>query len=86
MNGKTRKASSEVLWRLASNSRQLRGARGYTQAELGDRCGFARSYICNVELERVNVSLANLEARAIGLDCSASDLLAPIRPKAPLQR
>jgi transcriptional regulator with XRE-family HTH domain len=86
MKGKNRKASSEILWRLASNLKRLREIRGYSQAELGHRCGFARSYVCNVESETVNISLANLEALAIGLDCSEYDLLAPIRPPLPVQR
>jgi transcriptional regulator with XRE-family HTH domain len=86
MNRKDRKASSDFLRRLASNLRRLRDARGYTQAELGDRRGLARSYIYNVELETLNISLAKLEALASGRDCSECDLLAPIRPKAPVQR
>ena len=86
MNGKNRKASPEILWRLASNLKRLREARGYTQAELGHRSGFAKSYVCNVESEMVNISLANLEALAIGLNCSECDLLASIRATISVQR
>ncbi len=81
MGNQNRKASPEILWRLSTNLKRLRNARGYTQQELGNLCGFSRSYICNVEQGTVNISLANLEALAIGLGCAAIDLL--IRPSSP---
>jgi len=74
-----RKPSAEILWRLATNLRRLRQARGYTQRELSKVCGFAASYIGDVEQETVNITLANLEALAQGLMCLESDLLMPIR-------
>jgi transcriptional regulator with XRE-family HTH domain len=77
---KNRTASSEILWRLATNLKRLRKARGYTQHELACRCGFSPGYIGDVEREVVNLSLANLENLALGLDCSEYDLLLPIRP------
>jgi transcriptional regulator with XRE-family HTH domain len=63
---------------LASNLKRLRKARGYTQERLGQRCGLTKSYISNVEQETVNISLANLEALALGLECWEADLLMPI--------
>jgi transcriptional regulator with XRE-family HTH domain len=69
-----RKASPEILWRLASNCLRLRKARGYTQHELARQCGFSKSYIGDVEQGTVNITLANLEALASGLDCSLYDL------------
>lgn len=75
--GTKRKASSEILWILATNLKKLRVARGYTQQELATRCGFPNSYIGDIEQETVNITLANLEALAMGLDCSPQDLLRP---------
>jgi len=75
MGNKNRKASPELRWRLATNLKKLREARGYTQQELARRSGLTRNYISNIEQETVNISLANLEALAVGLDCSEEDLL-----------
>jgi DNA-binding Xre family transcriptional regulator len=75
MGTKNRKASPEILWRLATNLKRLREARGYTQHELARRCGFPNSYISDIEQETVNITLANLEALANGLECFAEDLL-----------
>jgi transcriptional regulator with XRE-family HTH domain len=76
-----RKPSAEILWRLSTNLRNLRKARGYTQHELSKVCGFAASYIGDVEQENVNITLANLEALAQGLMCLEADLLMPVRKK-----
>ena len=70
-----RKASPEVRWRLSTNVKRLRHARGYTQQELLRLCGLSKAYISNVEQGVVNISLANLEVLAIGLRCCEADLL-----------
>jgi transcriptional regulator with XRE-family HTH domain len=70
-----RKASPEIRWRLSTNVKRLRHARGYTQHRLGKLCGLSETYISDVEQGTVNISLANLEALAIGLRCSEADLL-----------
>lgn len=75
MGNQNRKASPEILWRLSTNLKRLRNARGYTQSELANLCGLTKTYIGNVEQGTVNISLANLEAIANGLECSAEDLL-----------
>lgn len=75
MGNQNRKASPEILWRLSTNLRKLRQARGYTQRELARICGFSKSYISNVEQGTVNITLANLETLALGLDCAEEDLL-----------
>jgi len=75
MGTKNRKASPDILWRLATNLKRLRESRGYTQHELAQRCGFPNSYISDIEQETVNITLANLEALANGLECAAEDLL-----------
>ena len=70
-----RKASPEILRRLAINLKRLRKSQEYTQRQLATLCAFTTSYIGNVEQGRVNITLANLETLAWGLDCSAEDLL-----------
>lgn len=72
-----RKPSSWICLLLAENLARLRKARGLTQQELAEASGFKRTYISNVEQGRVNISLANLEALTVGLDCSPVDLLSP---------
>jgi transcriptional regulator with XRE-family HTH domain len=70
-----RKASMEVRYRVGDNVRKLRKARGLTQEQLGQRCGLCKTYVSNVEQGAVNISLANLEAFANGLECWEEDLL-----------
>jgi transcriptional regulator with XRE-family HTH domain len=75
MGSNYRRASPEILWRLSTNLKRLREARGYTQKELANLCGLNKTYIGNVERATINITLANLEAIANGLDCTAEDLL-----------
>jgi transcriptional regulator with XRE-family HTH domain len=70
-----RKPSLEIRRRLAKNLRRYRHNRGYTQERLGKLCGLPKSYVSNVEQATVNISLANLEALAIGLNCGEDELL-----------
>ena len=82
---RNRQPSPEMLGRLAVNLRRLRRERGYTQERLGKLSGLAKNYISNVEQSTVNVTLANLEALAKGLNCREADLLTegnePPRPR-----
>lgn len=75
MGKPNRKASPEALWRLSTNLRRLRKAQCYTQRELAKLCGFSKTYISNVEQGTVNITLANLETIAKGLDCAIEDLV-----------
>jgi transcriptional regulator with XRE-family HTH domain len=72
-----RKASGEIMRRLADNLKSLRKARGLTQSELAKVCNLSKSYISNVEQATVNISLASLEMLASGLTCREVDLLLP---------
>jgi transcriptional regulator with XRE-family HTH domain len=80
---KNRKPNTDILWRLGSNVKRLRQGRGYTQSELAKRCGLTKSYISKIEQELLNISVANLEALAKGLDCSLTDLTMkpPLQPE-----
>lgn len=70
-----REPSAEICNRLAYNLVRLRAARGLTQRRLGAASGLCKTYISDVEQGNVNISLANLEALASGLDCSIIVLL-----------
>ncbi len=70
-----RKASPEILQRLARNVRYFRFKRGWTQAELAKACGFKPNYIGGVERGKINITLANLETLTNGLGISAYDML-----------
>jgi transcriptional regulator with XRE-family HTH domain len=83
MGKQNRKASPEILWVLATNLKRLRKARGYTQVELARRSGIPNRYISSIEQELKNVSVANLEALARGLDCLLVDLFQPPTNRAP---
>lgn len=72
---RNRQPSPEMLGRLAVNLRRLRRERGYTQERLGKLSGLPKNYISNIEQSTVNVTLANLEALARGLNCGEADLL-----------
>lgn len=41
---------------------RLRSARGWTDAQLGQRCGLSKSFINDVENDRYKPSLRNLQA------------------------
>ena len=73
---RNRQPSPEMLGRLAVNLKRLRRKRGYTKERLGKLCGLPKNYISNIEQSTVNITLANLEALAKGLNCREADLLA----------
>jgi transcriptional regulator with XRE-family HTH domain len=75
MAKRKRKASPEILRRLANNIKELRARRRYTQQELAKLSRLSKNYISNVEQALVNITLANLEAIAGGLACTEEELL-----------
>jgi transcriptional regulator with XRE-family HTH domain len=75
MGRKNPKASSDILWRLGTNLKKLREARGFTQLQLARRCGVTKGYISKIEQQALNISVANLEALCDALDCAPVDLL-----------
>ncbi|MBN3525275.1 helix-turn-helix domain-containing protein [Paenibacillus apiarius] len=61
---------------LGYRIRQLRKLKGYTQAELGDKCGMKASYIGGAERGSINISLDSLERMIRALDVSIEDFFA----------
>ena len=64
-----------ICCRLADNLKRYRHYRGYTQRKLANLCGLSPSYVSDVEEAAVNITLANLEALALGLRCGEDELL-----------
>jgi len=60
---------------LATNLRQLRQARGWSQEQLAAQCGLHRTYIGAVERGERNIGLDNLERLANALQTSVCALL-----------
>lgn len=62
---------------LAENVRQLRTARGLTQAQMAKRAGLPRATWANVESGDANPTLAVVHAVGFALDVSIEELLRP---------
>lgn len=60
---------------FAANMHRLRKAAGLSQEALADLCGLHRTYIGSVERSERNISIDNMEAIAVALQCSLCDLL-----------
>ena len=56
--------------RLAENIRQARLAQGMSQEGLAEAAGFHRTFVSQVERQKNNISIDNIErlARALGVD------------------
>lgn len=73
--------ASTSSW-IASNTRRLRAARGYTQLDLAERAGVSLQYVNQVEsvTGRPNMTLRALSAFAAALACEPFELLTPTHP------
>ncbi len=67
--------AGEVLAQFGDGVRQLRAARGISQAELAHAAGLHPTYVSGIERGRRNVSLLNIVALAEALDVGPSELL-----------
>lgn len=58
-----------ALIRLGANLRQAREAKGWSQEELGFRCGVHRTYVGSVERGEYNVTILTLRkfSKALGI-------------------
>jgi len=65
----------EILLKFGQRVRELRTAAGYSQEAFADRCGLDRTYISGIERGVRNLSLLNIQALAVGLDISLSELM-----------
>jgi transcriptional regulator with XRE-family HTH domain len=63
----------QFLQRLGERLRELRAARGLTQAELGEACRLHRTFIGSVERGERNISILNLRhiCNVLGVKLSA---------------
>ena len=60
--------------RFGDKIRELRKARGQSQEEFADLCGFDRTYISGIERGKRNPSLAAIETLAKALGISVAKL------------
>jgi len=65
---------SSILERFGNRVRQLRKARGFSQESFADKCDLDRTYISGIERGKRNVALCNIEAIALALGITVSDL------------
>lgn len=66
---------AEVLRRFGLRLRQARQARGLSQEQLGLECGLSQTYLSEVESGKRNISLVNLDALAMALQITLSELM-----------
>ena len=60
---------------VAKNVKALRLERGLSQKDLGEKTGLTVRYISRLENTAPNLTLEVMEKLALGLHCSASDLV-----------
>lgn len=70
----------EILQFIGKRIRSLREARGYSQEDFSHLCGLDRTYISGIERGLRNVGLLNIEAIAIALNISTSELFVGYEP------
>ena len=66
---------ADILHRFGQRVRQLRKDCGWSQEDLAAASGLDRSYMGGIERGERNVALRNLEAIAVALDISLSELM-----------
>jgi len=60
---------------IADNVQRLRKARGLSQEELAEECGYHRTYVGGIERRERNITIATLEALAGALRVDPLELL-----------
>jgi len=63
-----------ITVKFGERVREMRLAAGLSQESLAEKCGLDRTYISGIERGKRNLSLKNIEALAIALDVSISNL------------
>jgi transcriptional regulator with XRE-family HTH domain len=66
---------------LAENVRVLRTGLGVSQEDLAVKAGFHRTYVSQIEREKVNLTLDNLAKLADALKVAPAKLLSPPKTK-----
>lgn len=66
--------AEDLLARLGTRIRKLRKKRSWTQVVMAEWVGIDRSFLADVEQEKRNVSILNLDLMAKGLKVSLSQL------------
>jgi len=69
------KRAADILERFGQRVRELRKAQGYSQEGFAAACELDRTYIGGIERGERNVALRNIEAIALTLGISLSELM-----------
>jgi transcriptional regulator with XRE-family HTH domain len=66
--------TDSIQEKFGKRIRELRQSKGFSQETFAHLCNLDRTYISGIERGLRNVSLRNIEAMAIALEISISDL------------
>jgi transcriptional regulator with XRE-family HTH domain len=66
---------TDITRRFGKRLRELRQRAGVSQEAFAAKCDLDRTYISSIERGERNVALRNIEAIAMGLNLSISDLM-----------
>ena len=64
--------------KIGNRIRELRSRTGLSQEKFAQKIGMDRTYFASVELGKCNISIANIEKIANGLDVSLSEFFKDI--------
>ena len=69
---------ADIAKTFGTRVRQLRLAKGFSQVEFGEKCGFYQTYLSRIENGQANPSLNAIEVLANALDMTIFELFAAV--------
>ena len=65
----------KIINNLATNLKNLREAKGYSQEDLAHKSGLHRTYISGIERKRRNPTISIIQALALALEVDPCELI-----------